>query len=216
MLGFGHHGRVLRGLHDQHGLASGTGPRRTGRPPSSLVRHPCDRPHPPRVNAGEPAYSPRTGDDHRRHRRDGGSRTDGVHGRPYLLMIALFVLTCALGQIISNTATVLIVVPIAVSAALEIGLSVEPIVMLIAAAGAASFPTPIATPADLMVMTPGGYRFGDHWRLGLPLMVLWLAVVVGADLGWLEGLITRRVPLERFTEALTARPDDIKVVLTLT
>ncbi|GIH98443.1 hypothetical protein Pta02_04520 [Planobispora takensis] len=131
-------------------------------------------------------------------------------------MIALFVLTCALGQIISNTATVLIVVPIAVSAALEIGLSVEPIVMLIAAAGAASFPTPIATPADLMVMTPGGYRFGDHWRLGLPLMVLWLAVVVGADLGWLEGLITRRVPLERFTEALTARPDDIKVVLTLT
>jgi di/tricarboxylate transporter len=99
-------------------------------------------------------------------------------GRPYLLLTALFLLTAVLGQVISNTATVLIVLPIAVSAALDTGVSVQPVVMLVAVAGAASFLTPIATPANLMVMGPGGYKFGDYWKLGLPLMVLWLAVAL--------------------------------------
>ena len=97
-------------------------------------------------------------------------------GGPYLLMAGLFLLTAMLGQVISNTATVLIVVPIAVSAAAETGISVQPILMLVAVAGAASLLTPIATPANMMVMGPGGYRFGDYWKLGLPVMALWLAV----------------------------------------
>lgn len=97
-------------------------------------------------------------------------------GRPYLLMVALFVLTGVLGQVISNTATVLIVVPIAVAAALETGVPVQPILMLVAVAGAASFLTPISTPANMMIMGPGGYQFGDYWKLGLPVMALWLAV----------------------------------------
>jgi di/tricarboxylate transporter len=50
--------------------------------------------------------------------------------------------------------------------------------MLIAVAGAASFLTPIATPANMMVMGPGGYRFGDYWKLGLPVMALWLVIAV--------------------------------------
>jgi di/tricarboxylate transporter len=50
--------------------------------------------------------------------------------------------------------------------------------MLIAVAGAASFLTPIATPANMMVMGPGGYRFGDYWKLGLPVMALWLVVAL--------------------------------------
>jgi di/tricarboxylate transporter len=100
-------------------------------------------------------------------------------GRPYLLLIALFVLTAALGQVISNTATVLIVAPVAVSAAMETGVSPQPILMLIAVAGAASFLTPIATPANMMVMGPGGYRFGDYWKLGLPIMAMWLVIAVG-------------------------------------
>ncbi len=93
---------------------------------------------------------------------------------PILLMLGLFLLTGALGQIISNTATTLIVVPIAVSAALETSVSVQPILMLIAVAGSASFLTPISTPANMMVMGPGGYRFGDYWKLGLPIMAFWL------------------------------------------
>jgi di/tricarboxylate transporter len=97
-------------------------------------------------------------------------------GRPYVLMVAMFLLTAVLGQIVSNTATVLIVTPIAVSAAAATHTSVQPVLMLIAVAGSAARLTPIATPANLMVMSPGGYRFGDYWRLGLPVMLWWLAV----------------------------------------
>jgi di/tricarboxylate transporter len=97
-------------------------------------------------------------------------------GRPYLLLLALFVLTGVLGQIVSNTATVLIVTPIAVSAAAATHTSVRPVLMLIAVAGAAALLTPIATPANMMVMNPAGYRFGDYWKLGLPVMAWWLVV----------------------------------------
>lgn len=97
-------------------------------------------------------------------------------GSPYLLMLALFALTAILGQIISNTATVLIVLPIAVAAAAETGVSVQPVLMLIAVAGAASLLTPIATPGNMMVMGPGAYRFGDYWKLGLVTMTWWLVV----------------------------------------
>jgi di/tricarboxylate transporter len=48
----------------------------------------------------------------------------------------------------------------------------------VAVAAAAAFLTPVATPANLMVMGPGGYRFGDYWKLGLPLLVLFGAVAV--------------------------------------
>ncbi|MEU4602635.1 SLC13 family permease [Kribbella sp. NPDC023972] len=95
-------------------------------------------------------------------------------GRPYLLLLALFVLTAALGQMVSNTATVLIVAPIAVAAAQGTGTSVRPVLMLIAVAGAASLLTPISTPANMMIMSPAGYRFGDYWKLGLVVMAWWL------------------------------------------
>jgi len=95
-------------------------------------------------------------------------------GRPYLLLLALFALTAALGQMVSNTATVLIVAPIAVAAAEGTGTSVKPVLMLIAVAGAAALLTPISTPANMMIMSPAGYRFGDYWKLGLVVMAWWL------------------------------------------
>ncbi len=95
---------------------------------------------------------------------------------PYALVAGLFVLTAVLGQLISNTATALIVIPIAVAAAIEIGVSPQPVLMSVAVAAAASFLTPVATPTNLMVMAPGGYKFGDYWKLGLPMM-LWFFVV---------------------------------------
>jgi di/tricarboxylate transporter len=97
---------------------------------------------------------------------------------PHVALLALVVLTVVLGQLISNTATVLIVAPIAVSIAATLGLSVQPFMMALTVAGAASFLTPIATPANLMVFEPGGYRFGDYWKLGLPLAVLFVVVAV--------------------------------------
>ncbi|MGB9373722.1 MAG: SLC13 family permease [Jiangellales bacterium] len=104
---------------------------------------------------------------------------DGVgQGRPMLLLVALFGLTAVLGQVVSNTATVLVVTPIAVAAALETGVAVQPVLMIVAVAGAASLLTPLATPANTMVMAPGGYAFSDYWKLGLPVLVVWLAVAL--------------------------------------
>ncbi|HET6548053.1 MAG TPA: SLC13 family permease [Solirubrobacter sp.] len=97
---------------------------------------------------------------------------------PHALLIGLFVLTVVFGQLISNTATALIVVPIALSAAAELDVSPRPVLMSVAVAAAASFLTPVATPANLMVMGPGGYRFGDYWRLGACLIVLFFVVAV--------------------------------------
>lgn len=97
---------------------------------------------------------------------------------PRVLMIALFLVTAMLGQVVSNTATVLIIAPIAVSIAAETGVSVHPVLMLVAIAGASSFLTPIATPANMMVMSSGGYRFGDYWKLGLATMLVWMVVAV--------------------------------------
>jgi di/tricarboxylate transporter len=91
---------------------------------------------------------------------------------PHALLAGLFVLTAVFGQLISNTATALIVVPIAVSAAGDIGVSARPVLMSVAVAAAASFLTPVATPANMMVMVPAGYRFGDYWRFGLCLLAL--------------------------------------------
>jgi di/tricarboxylate transporter len=95
---------------------------------------------------------------------------------PYVLLFGIAVLTAVLGQLISNMATAIIVIPIALSAAQELGLSPEPVLMCVTVAAAASFLTPVATPVNLMVMGPGAYRFGDYWKLGLPLLLLFVLV----------------------------------------
>ena len=75
--------------------------------------------------------------------------------------------------------TALIVVPVAVSAAGTLDVSVRPVLMSLAVASAAALLTPVATPAKMMVLGPGGYRFGDHARLGLPVMAWFFVVSVG-------------------------------------
>ena len=97
---------------------------------------------------------------------------------PYALLAGLFVITATLGQLISNMATALIVIPIAAAAALELAVSPQPVLMSVTVAAAASFLTPVATPVNMMVMGPGGYRFGDYWKLGLPLLALFFVVAV--------------------------------------
>ena len=97
---------------------------------------------------------------------------------PTIALLVICVLTMVLGQLISNTATVLVVAPVAIAVANELGVSVLPFLMALAVAGAAAFLTPVATPANLMVMEPGGYRFGDYWKLGLPLLLMYLVAAV--------------------------------------
>jgi di/tricarboxylate transporter len=95
---------------------------------------------------------------------------------PLALLAGLFALTAILGQLISNTATALIVIPIGIAAATSMGISPRPVLMSTAVAAAGAFLTPIATPTNLMVMGPGGYAFGDYWKLGLPLLA-WFFIV---------------------------------------
>ena len=99
-------------------------------------------------------------------------------GSPALLLAALFLFTAMLGQVISNTATTMIVIPIAVTAAGELGISAKPVLMSLNIAASAAFLTPVATTSNLIVMGPGGYRFGDYWKLGGLMMALYFAVAV--------------------------------------
>ncbi len=101
----------------------------------------------------------------------------GDHG-PRVLLAALFVITVIFGQLISNTATALIMIPVALSAADQLGVSARPVLMSLCVGAAVAFLTPVSTPANMMVMGPAGYRFGDYWKLGLPLVLLFGVVSV--------------------------------------
>lgn len=95
---------------------------------------------------------------------------------PTVFLAGLFLLTASLGQVMSNTATTMLVIPIAMAAAAGMGVSPRPVLMSLCVAGSASFLTPIATATNMMVMGPGGYSFSSYWKLGLPLM-LWFFVM---------------------------------------
>lgn len=104
---------------------------------------------------------------------------DAIGGAgPYAIMTGIFLVTAILGQMISNTATALILIPITISIAAEGGYSPMALLMCLNIAAAAALLTPIATPANLMVMSPAGYRFGDYWKLGLPVMGVYYLVAV--------------------------------------
>jgi di/tricarboxylate transporter len=75
-------------------------------------------------------------------------------------------------------ATALIVIPVAPQAAKDVDISPRPVLMCVTVSAAAALLTPVATPANLMVMEPGGYRFGDYWKLGLPLLALYGVVAI--------------------------------------
>lgn len=99
-------------------------------------------------------------------------------GSPYLLLVGIFIVTAVLGQLISNTATALIIIPISLSVATEAGLSPFTLLMCVSVASSAALLTPIATPANMMIMRPAGYKFGDYWKFGVVIMALYLVVAV--------------------------------------
>lgn len=97
---------------------------------------------------------------------------------PYALMAGLFVLTSLFSQFISNTATTVLVAPIAVAAAAGVGVSVYPILMTVAIAASTAFATPVASPVNTLVLGPGGYRFNDFVKIGIPLQILAMIVTL--------------------------------------
>lgn len=101
----------------------------------------------------------------------------GVFG-PSAIMAGLFVLTSVFSQFISNTATTVIMTPIALQAALQLQVAPHAFLMAVAVAASAAFVTPVASPVNMLVLTPARYRFVDFVRVGWPLQVLVLIMAV--------------------------------------
>ena len=104
---------------------------------------------------------------------------------PRALLAGLFFLTACITQLIANASAALIMFPIALATAAELHVNPQPLLMGVVVGAHAAFMTPVATPPNLMIYGPGGYQFGDYWKLGL-LCVVWFGVVVivGAPLVW--------------------------------
>jgi di/tricarboxylate transporter len=98
---------------------------------------------------------------------------------PLAMAAALFVITSVLSQIISNTATAVLLAPIAFQSAIEMNVSPYPLLMIVAIAASTAFATPIASPVNTLVLGPGEYRFGDFFKVGVALQLLILALALG-------------------------------------
>lgn len=104
---------------------------------------------------------------------DGLTASFGEMG-PVAVMAGLFVLTAVFSQFISNTATAVLVAPIAFQTAASLGIAPQPLLMAVAIAASTSFATPVATPVNTLVLGPGGYRFADYAKVGISLQLIML------------------------------------------
>ena len=93
----------------------------------------------------------------------------------WVLLGTILLVTMLLSAVINNAATVVLMAPIAISIANSTNASVDPFLMAVAIGASAAFLTPIGHQSNTLVMSPGGYRFEDYWKLGLPLTLLIMA-----------------------------------------
>jgi len=99
---------------------------------------------------------------------------------PLVVLGLLIVVTMTLSDVMNNTATAVIAAPIAVEIAARLGVNPDPFLMGVAVAASCAFLTPIGHKNNTLIMGPGGYRFGDYWRMGLPLEIIIVLVSVPA------------------------------------
>ena len=97
---------------------------------------------------------------------------------PWAMLAIILVITMLLSAVINNATAVILMAPIGVGVADAIGASVDPFLMAVTIGGSCAFLSPIGHQSNTIVMGPGGYRFGDYWRMGLPLEVIIVAVSV--------------------------------------
>ena len=101
---------------------------------------------------------------------------------PIVVLTTLMIVTMTLSDVLNNTATTVIAAPIAVDIAGQLGVNADPFLMAVAVAASCAFLTPIGHKNNTLILGPGGYSFGDYWRMGLPLEILIVAVAVPAIL----------------------------------
>lgn len=104
---------------------------------------------------------------------------------PTMVMAGLFMMTSVFTQVISNTATAVLVAPVALAAAGNMGVQPHAFLMAVAIAASMAFASPVASPVNTLVMSAGQYRFGDYIRIGLPLiLILMIVTLLGLPLIW--------------------------------
>ncbi len=97
---------------------------------------------------------------------------------PVVVLTLLMIVTMTLSDVLNNTATTIIAAPIAIDIAGRLGVNPDPFLMAVAVSASCAFLTPIGHKNNTLIMGPGGYRFGDYWRMGLPLEVIVIVVSV--------------------------------------
>ncbi|MDY0884738.1 SLC13 family permease [Dongia soli] len=95
---------------------------------------------------------------------------------PLAVLAGIFIVSATITQFISNTSSALVMMPIGLATASELGVSALPMMLGVAMGASASFLTPFANGVSLMVYGPGGYKFGDFWKLGF-LVMAWALIV---------------------------------------
>ena len=96
----------------------------------------------------------------------------------WVVLTLLMIVTMTLSDVLNNTATALIAAPVGIAVAQSLNVSPDPFLMAVAIAASCAFLTPIGHKNNTLIMGPGGYSFGDYWRMGLPLEILIVAVAV--------------------------------------
>ncbi len=99
-------------------------------------------------------------------------------GSPWLVLAAVYFVTMLFTELITNNAAAVLVFPIAMASAKTLGVNPMPLVLAVAVAASAGFATPFGYQTNLMVYSPGGYRFSDYLRIGIPLDIIFLVVTV--------------------------------------
>jgi len=108
---------------------------------------------------------------------------DLSHGAPaWVALLLLMVVTMSLSDMLNNTATAIVAGPVGISMARSLDASPDPFLMAVAVASSCAFLTPIGHKNNMLILGPGGYAFGDYWRMGLPLELLVIAVGLPAIL----------------------------------
>lgn len=97
---------------------------------------------------------------------------------PAVVLTILMIVTMTLSDVLNNTATTVVAAPIAIDIANRLGVSADPFLMVVAVAASCAFLTPIGHKNNTLIMGPGGYRFSDYWRMGLPLEIIIIAVSI--------------------------------------
>lgn len=101
-----------------------------------------------------------------------------AQGHPVVGLAVILVVTMTLSDVMNNAATAAVMCPVAIGTAAQLGASADPYLMAVAIGASCAFLTPIGHQNNTLILGPGGFRFGDYWRLGLPLEILVLIVSI--------------------------------------